>query len=418
MIFNLRKIFRNLNIPSVSMLLLLAVFLFTPLAQFQRVIYIYGLFFLWLISVQMKHRRWLIGSLPIIICIIIIAALRFVLSFSVDYSFNHYLAFDLPTELWAIVFLYYSKNVEEFKGMLPIIFLMIFVTIFLTIRGNILFPGASRYLATGSDSQWGDDRDVASSLFVGGYGIIFGLAFLSFPLILFKRFDIVKNRTLFYTYIVLLLICIIVGSYFTAIILTATLIVLSNVSVNKIGKAILGLIFFVGLWLFLKDYVLQFLIDVGNSIDSPMLTRRAEQALYGTYIEDYEGTDASRVERAYNAINNYLQSPIWGRLAGEIRNKQPSGHSELLGYFEDFGLLGCIYILFYYRIYFNVINKLNSIIMKRYYSFFFIVFLLFLIVDKFDTATATASIIFFIAPMMLLICDKTKYKQKWENSMF
>ena len=28
------------------------------------------------------------------------------------------------------------------------------------------------------------------------------------------------------------------------------------------------------------------------------------------------------------------------------------------------------------------------------------------------------AIIFFIAPMMLLICDKTKYKQKWENSMF
>ena len=396
---------KSISFTEILMLLLLGIFLFTPFSSLQRVIFIYSVFGVWLFSSMIKDSSWILEAKTQVVLISIIALLHFVVSLHTDSTFSHFIAFNLPTYLWCLVFVYYSRHCEDYKKLLVPTFIIVLISSILTIRANLILPGASRYLATASDSSWGSLRESANSLFAGGYSFIFSLVFLAMPLILMHKSHLVRKQWLFWLIYCCMAACVIVGSYFTAILLFLLVSILSFSRISSTGKTILSIIIVGLLFLALKDFFLQSLIDLGNTIGSPMLTRRAEQMLYGTYVSDYEGTDDSRIERAYNALHNFAQSPIFGRLFGEIPNKLESDHSELLGYMENFGLFSVFYFFFYKKIFSTVYSKINGKEYRKYYSLFFCVFILFLLIDKFDIATGTAAIVFFIAPMLFLVID-------------
>lgn len=400
----------RLIFPFFAIVLLLMVYLFTPFGMFKRVVFIYPLFFLWLLSTM--KRKWMSKAEGLIVCIACIAFLHLFLSFQTKYEFGHFIAFNLPTALWILCFVYYKDNTVEFGRIVPLIFLMFLISSVLTIRANIILPGASRFLATGSDSIWADLRIRANALFCGGYDFIFAIPFLLFPLFIQWKLKIHKNTLLFWVTIASMIICIVVGSYFTSILLVIATTTLSLTPINKMEKTIVALFVFFIILLLVKDYLLEGLIYIGNLIDSPMLVRRSEQALYGTYRNDYaQSENLDRFALMYNAIQNIFESPIIGRLGGDV-HYLPSGHSELLGYFEDFGLLGTLYLIFYWHIYIIIKKSIITQTVKRYFSIYYSLFIFFLIIDKFDVATGMSAVVLFISPMLFLRIDQSMVQRK------
>ena len=180
------------RLSSFFIVLLIMVFLFTPFARFRRVVFIYPLFALWLLSTIKSH--WLFRARGVIICIICISLLHILLSLQTDYSLTHFISFNLPTSLWVLCFVYYSQNTNEFRSIVPYILIIFLISSVLTIRANLILPGASRYLATGANSAWADLRNNANALLCGGYEFIFAIPFLLFPFLVQ-----LKNRCYKYT---------------------------------------------------------------------------------------------------------------------------------------------------------------------------------------------------------------------------
>ena len=281
---------------------------------------------------------------------------------------------------------------------------MISVSCIYTIIGNIAIPGASRMLA-GSAIEGSQTYSLIHSMNIGGYGFIYALVFAVVPCTLWIKYRLNKI-VLSSLFLVLILSTLLVGSYFTSIILAIFAMVLSLSNTRKISTSVIVSSFLILLVIAFGNTILQGLVDFGVLIDSPMLQTRAQQMLDGTYQEAYESAgDYSRWDRIVNAIHNIGQSPILGRMTSKNLDILPSGHSELLGYFERYGIFGLMHILYFYTIYKKIHKCASTKEMKLLITVFFSLFFLFITLDTFDIANSTGCMVFLIAPCTMLFIE-------------
>ena len=396
---------KSVNI--ISLLLFVSLFLFTPFDGFKKLIILAGLFMVWMVSAIAINGKAFTKTFPLIGLLLVIMGLNLMYSYGGGHSdqFRRFFTQFFWTYVWGVLGVYYAKNLVIFKKCLPFVIIMIAVSCVYTIIGNLAIPGASRMIA-GSESEGSQMYYLIHSMHIGGYDFIYAIMFAILPCSIWAR----KKIGYFFisiAYLALLFGTLLVGSYFTSIIL-ATVIVLFSVSdTRKLSTYIIVIgILFVFVFIF-KDYLLRALMDFGALIDSQMLQNRAQEMLEGTYQESYDEVgDYSRVDRMLNALHNISQSPLFGKLFTQPADIRPSGHSELLGYFEQYGLFGIVYVYYYYSVMKKIRLEFMSKEMSLRFRIFSILFFLFITINTFDVANATGCMALFLAPCMMLYIDR------------
>jgi hypothetical protein len=271
-------------------------------------------------------------------------------------------------------------------------------------------------MLAGSAIEGSQTYSLIHSMNIGGYGFIYALVFAIVPCTLWIKYRL-KMIVVSALFLALILSTLLVGSYFTSIVLAVVAILLSISNTKKISTSLMVSSLLILLVIAFGDTILQSLVDFGALIDSPMLQTRAQQMLDGTYQVTYESAgDYSRWDRILNAFHNIGQSPIFGRMTHRQLNILPSGHSELLGYFERFGIFGIMHILYFYTIYKKIHKCASTKEMKLLITVFFFLFLLFITLDTFDIANSTGCMVLFLAPCTMLYIESRVISRRIEGN--
>ena len=365
------------------------------------------LMLLWLATSILYNQKAMKDTVPLIIILVFMIIIQEIYSSfqGNNDEFRRFFTRFLLTYIWGIIGVFYASNVNLFKKSIPFVAVMIAVSSVFTITGNIAIPNASRLLA-GTEQEGDTMYYVIRSMNIGGYDFIYALVFAVFPSVLWY-----KNKLDFHVlsllFIILIFATLIVGSYFTSIILATVAVFLSVSSKKKKSTSIVVFCILMFMLLSFKEIILQGLIDFGVAIDSHMLQVRAQELLDGSYQEEADAAGQySRIDRIQNAIHNISQSPLLGRMTSKPLIYRVSGHSELLGYFERYGVIGLLYLFYYYSIYKKIYKKVVTNEMKRIMSIFFIFFFVFIFLNTFDVANATGCMVFLIAPCTMLCIEK------------
>lgn len=392
-----------------SLILLVSLFLFTPFADYKKLVVLGLLLIMWIISALLVDSKAMRDTVSLFALLFVLMLIQWAFSMATGEhdQLRRFFTQLLWTYIWGVLGVYYASNISLFKRCIPFVVAMIGISCIYTIIGNITIPGASRMLA-GSETEGSQMYTLIKSMNIGGYGFIYALVFLIFPSTLWLTqkmgFRIVSILFLF-----LLLATLIVGSYFLSILLAVVALAISLSSTGKIAKFLILFTIFALIIFALKDYLLRWLVDFGAYINSPMLQARAQELLEGSYQDAYDSAgDYSRFDRMINALHNIAQSPIIGRMTSRYLDIQPSGHSEFLGYFERFGLFGVFPIYYFYSVYKRIKKKASTQEMRLRISVFFILFFIFIFLNTFDTANSTGCVVFLIAPCTMLYIEAKK----------
>ncbi len=188
---------------------------------------------------------------------------------------------------------------------------------------------------------------------VGGYGMIYSLVFYNI-ILLFELVNGQKDRTKKRTGIVLVnyilsLVTVIMAGYSIAFIATlfGTLLVLlvKGKKMKNIMGVVLIVVLIVVLWSFVKDYVVDFFVNISKGT---MYEFKVRDIIESLTDQEATGTVKARTDLYAYSWEGFLASPIFGTIA--TTRPQFGGHSLLLDTFAKFGIIGgvaLVYIVFY-----------------------------------------------------------------------
>ena len=394
-----------------ALLLLTSIVAFTPFFALRRIVILGVSFLIWYVTAVILDSKFIIKSFPYLAFIVFWGVLSYfiksdALSHSSETYFKRYIAFSLWTYIWSVVYVFYADHLPIIKKCLKLIVLLFLLSCVFTIRGNIIYPEASRLLAGLSEDNAALGYSLRS-LYVGGYDFIYGIVFLVMPVTLYCKYR-EKPRLYWLIFLVLMLVTILFGDFFTGFILASVMVIMANVKASNTSRVLIIGLLLVLLFVVFRDQILQVVIRLSDYFGFDSISHRATQLLLGTYQSDYDMklNDLSRIERAKNAIRNIIDSPILGQLVKRSTPMRESGHSEFLTYFEKFGLLAITYVWFYRSFFRMCKSHIKSPMIKRYYSLFAMMIIAFLFLDTFDIAIATGYVVFFLAPVLFQMLDE------------
>lgn len=108
-----------------------------------------------------------------------------------------------------------------------------------------------------------------------------------------------------------------------------------------------------------------------------------------------------------NAVWNFFDSPLYGKLLGEGFHRR-AGHSGLLEYLSNYSILGSIYFFYFAKIFKTTFSSFLTSMYRRCYIMTFTLALIFFTVDIFDFSPSLCLIVFFISPCMLLLMEQNE----------
>lgn len=392
-------------INSMSIVAFFLMVLFTPINQYANSLVYFGVILIWLYTANFLDSEFTKGYEDYFIFLLVIIILDSLLALSMGNMTLLYqsIAGKSIAYFSFVFFLFYRRNLSLLKWPLIFAFLSLLGTSFFTYKGNLMFPNASRILADVSNPYFSKCK----SMLIGGYDFIYSLVLLVFPISLLVKTKGASIGIKIVMIFVLSFFCanILIASYFIGIILTVLSLLLALSSARNIFAT-----FFVTLFLFFflyifKDSLLQFCIDFGNTIHSHMLIVRATQLLHNTYQQD--SGEGSRLVIYMNAVWNFFDSPLYGKLLGEGFHRR-AGHSGLLEYLSNYGILGSIYFFYFAKIFKTTFSSFLTSMFRRCYIMTFTLALIFFTVDIFEFSPCLCLIVFFISPCMLLLMEQNE----------
>ena len=392
------------------MLLFVAIAIFTPLYSYQQMIIILSIFCIWLVSSLVIDKHWVKMAINPLFLLCLIVLLDYILgTFHHDTTATLLGINKMPTFVWIIVLIFYTYHMKLVEELIPIIVILMIISAIYTIIGNIEYPSASRLLASTGDDYYTETRSLYRELNIGGYGYIYSLVFAILPLGLISKKSSFFIKIFYITSIVLFFITIVLGAYMIGILLVCTMLILLFVNPEKIK---ITTIFTLFLCLFLLRFVfLDILVSVGEQYDITALSKHAEELLSGTYSAGDKYN--SRIHIYYNAILNWLDSPICGQLFGHVSSEyRRAGHSQLLDFLEKYGLFAYVYVMFLKYLYKFVMNGIRINLMKKYYKLYYIVMIVFMFINRFDTFMALGFMFFFFGPILIKSADRRTLLQE------
>lgn len=293
------------------------------------------------------------------------------------------------------------KCSQETRNNIFMVFLTVFIVELVTTAvGNIIFPMASRQLASTQDVI---QNRIYQALNIGGYGFIYSISF-SLPLWLYSYKFINK----YYFIVVLLgLIAVSLASYMTAITLSLAAILFS-MSISNKRILFLGILLLI-LSLFLEGLfanVLKDLSDMAYASDNQVLGERLSSIRDVMMNEEATGDLGYRERLRNDSFDAFWASPLLGNLIGEFH---PLGlHSEIIDWLGGIGLAGVfvIFIVIFKRVK-PFLHFFAHTSIKSYILISLIMCLVFGYLNVITTAPELSTVLFVLP---ILLYGRTKLK--------
>ena len=394
---------------NTSLVVLIALCVFSPIYQYQKMTLIAGCFLLWGVATTQIDMSWF---RRVKISLMYLGGMFFLYVWSgialgdigtnLNYAINQ-----LPVYIWFVILEFYLDKRTMLKKTVIAFFVLFLITTYFTIAGNMLYPGASRLLAN-TLQYYAAQRAQYRTAFIGGYDIIYGAVFLVMPLTLLAR----KHKWV-WLIVFALFVMVVVSSYTIAIILMIFMIICGMAKAKNIWKlagAFCGVILIVTVF---EQQILSMIAELAQRIDSEILGRRLTSLVSGEYFREF-GDDNNRLTIYFNEILNWLDHPIFGNLITPVKEYRRAGHSTLLMYLSQFGLLSVV-IYAYLKRYYTVVKRALSAEYRKYFSIYFFFFVVFGLIDRYETFLTIGVCVFFIAPALFIMADGEG--RKYENSL-
>lgn len=305
--------------------------------------YFYMLIVVALIALVMliKGTRSLNDCIVLLVPFLLWKGLSFLISSSGIVLWAYQAMLDLLPVVLGYYFLYHVKD-DRFGLFAKIIFWLCVITCITTIIGCMEFPDASRYLATV------ENPDAAKAVLynwrnIGGYEFVYMIV-LSHPLVIIaqKAGKIKKIHAFLCTALVFALS--IFSGYTTALLLT--LLTTFTYFLNKkltpkqlIFWVVCVIVITVTFFTIFSDL----LIWLADVIDNKFISERLRSLAGGR--GGIEGSDDNRIALYEMSLNTFLRNPILGSYLGGGSN---GGHSFLLDFLAQFGIVGLAVLIFAY----------------------------------------------------------------------
>lgn len=206
-----------------------------------------------------------------------------------------------------------------------------------TLIGNIIFPMASRELASTQDII---QNRIYQAMNIGGYGFIYSLA-LSLPMWVYLYRYVNKMYAFF---IIVVIITIAVSSYMSGIILSLITLVFSIAKTPKraiVWGVLLALVFITA-----ETYLASILNSISESLyasDNPILGERISNISTAILSSEYVGDLGYREELKNFSMDAFWASPLLGNLVGSF--KRLGLHSEFVDWLGGTGVIGVALII-------------------------------------------------------------------------
>ncbi len=314
---------------------------------------------------------------------------------------------DLILPLLAI-YIIRRNDVKTGKILLLIYIGINFITCITTYWGNLMFPGASRELATGGFSNT-TMYLVYSNLNIGGFSFCYTIVLYAIFLIgTIKNREYIKVRHWFFVFVIIYLIAIcmvvLVTEYTTALLMLVAVLLLFFIKRNFKLKYIIAL----GCFALISFYVFKpLIVDVLHVASENIQSDSVSHRLYDLSLSldgklTTEGSDLDTREEGYTkSLKTFIKTPF-----GTWNFNNIGGHSYFFDALSKYGIFGLILLII-------TIAKLYSIYMKPLnghfiYGYTFVALLLFVAMGFVNPHLFT-DVIMFVVPVYSFVLKSTTF---------
>ena len=389
------------DILKYLMIVFISLFAFTPFEQYKTMMLIIPLFLGSILLILYLDKKFLHKNSSTFYIIGAMFLLDVLLTVSTSDSghIRFFVTHKLFVYTWLLFLEFYCNKKNQLKTIINITLIIFLFSSIFTIYGNILHPDASRLLATGLEI-YKDQIQLYKSMNIGGYDFIYASVFLILPLLNYINYE---DKKILYIFLGVEIVTIMVGAYTIGILLAFYSIVFYFIKSRDFKNGMILVLIMTMLILILKEPLLIGLGNIAEMINSDIIVKRSQELLMGTYAIDYSGS-RSRVQLYSNAFQNILNSPIGGLLLNN-RTLLSSGHSNLLQYFEQYGIFGYIYI-YYFVVWYKTVNKhLLDKKIKVQFKLYVVLVMIFVFLDTINSSYCVGIVCFFIGPGMFILAD-------------
>ncbi len=238
-------------------------------------------------------------------------------------------------------------EVKNFAKMVLVFFAITFIT---TIIGLILFPNASRELASLASSS--ADFTKYSIYNVGGFEFVYAVVLL-YPLLIlaYKR----RKINLFFTIVIAvgILFLTLLSQYTIAFILfmMSSCLFFLKKDIGWKGITTFSIIAIILIIVF-NNFISAFFTFLGDNVGSEIMAERLYALAGGR--EGVEAMDGNRLYYYLTPLNEFIENPILGKF---ISGGGGRGHSGTLDTLAKYGMIGLLLMIWMYRYVFTFFYK-------------------------------------------------------------
>lgn len=251
------------------------------------------------------------------------------------------------TFIYPLLGLYLIKSDDKkiVKRLFIILVIAYLVTCVTTYIGCIMYPQASRTLATLSETENVELYSLYTGMNIGSFTFVYALV-LILPLLLCLVRNKMINVIIGIVALIMVVMTILVTEYATALIFMIVAFT-SFIFPKKFGAKHIFLTIAIVAILFVsvKSYVGQAFQILATNLESEMLAVRF-QSLSDMFLEgekSLEGDIEARADVYTDSIEAFEDSPIWGG-----SNKTVGGHSYILDNMGKYGIFGLVAMIIMY----------------------------------------------------------------------
>lgn len=382
----------------------LCAFAYTPLYLYDKNIsvpLILTSLMLWFITSNYIETGWLIRMRPFAMPLFCISSVELLSCWLLNEPIYGFVSSAFLAYTGLFFWQFYQKNLDHLKW--PFLFLILIFLLdgFDTIIGNMLFPGASRKQSEVSDAL--EASIMQQVMHIGGLPFLFAIAFMMLPIGLFIKYKVLK-KSLGIILIIFNFAVLFYGSYFISLIVSSLLLIITLPNIVYMKRNISITVLFIIFFSLLIDPILDLVVFIGDQTGSAFIVQHALEIQNGDSSSAAGDVTGGRSELYMGALLNFLNHPFLGKMDGWTVGYE-SNHSELLEYFEKFGVFGIPFIHLWIVFYRKLKHSLFSYNMQLYSTMFLVVLMFFLFVDPLRREQPLSMIIFCVVPLALKYID-------------
>lgn len=395
---------KTINILSLGCLMALV---FCPLLQlYLKVIVYYPLLLIWIVTALFIDNYRISLKRDGLSYLLYICALFLMWYFSTQSSSYLRRVVTVILISYSSVFMYsfYSRHTELVSKHVWFVYACLLFGLFTTIPGLIKYPMASRILATDGE-LYALEYSQYKKMGIGGYEYIYTLVlFIIFAPSTMAACSGGKKIIMLAVFSGMFL-CVFLSGYTTAILLSISMTLVSTVVSNKNAKisvSFFAITIVLILVLVFMEPLLQLIARIADNYNVYYVSTRIKELLNAEETHDILSLERGRLYR--NAIINFLNSPFFGVLISHPMLK--SGHSQILGYLETFGIFGLPYVLFMLISFKRQTNQLSQKSRRYVLSCCHFFYFIFALINTVDVAYPLVWAGYFVLPIISLVYER------------